>query len=383
VIDLAASVKNATAMGVTGSSAVEVAAASVLIVDDTPANLFAFGEALRPHCEALVLAASGQEALALVAKQEFAVILLDMMMPGMDGLETLSRMRERGLIGSTPVIMISAADLTRENVARAYGLGAIDFVTKPVYPEVLRGKINACMSLHLANQTLRRREADLQMKDRQIAMLAHDLRNPLNTISAGTQVLMRLADGERAKREQLIARMARGAQRMDAMIRDLLDCARAGSGAIVVAREVMDLGNLTRELVEEFVIADPERRIELTTAGPITGHWDRARLYQALSNLVGNATRYGHGAASISVTGDHSTVEVSVHNDGPPIAADLLPVIFEPFRRGNGGDDTGLGLGLYIVRAIAHAHGGEVSVASSSQEGTTFKLCLPRGPVRE
>src|SRR5437763_1675940 len=113
-------------MGVTGSSAVEVAAASVLIVDDTPANLFAFGEVLRPHCEALVLAASGQEALALVKKPEFAVILLDMMMPGMDGLETLSRMRESGLIGSTPVIMISAADLARENVARAYGLGAID-----------------------------------------------------------------------------------------------------------------------------------------------------------------------------------------------------------------------------------------------------------------
>ena len=370
-------------MDVTDSSAVQVPPGRVLVVDDAPASLFAFGEVLKPHCEALVLAMFGQEALDLVTKQEFAVILLDMMMPGMDGLETLSRMRASGLIGSTPVIMITAADLTRENVVRAYGLGAIDFVTKPVYPEVLRGKVTSCISLHLANRALRRCDAELQMKDRQIAVLAHDLRNPLNTISTGTQMLMRLGETEKARREQLLARMARGAQRMDAMIRDLLDCARAGSGAMSIVREVMDLGDLARELVEEFVIADPERRIELTTAGPITGAWDRARLYQALSNLVGNATRYGHGTASIRVAGDRSTVEVSVHNDGPPIAADLLPVIFEPFRRGDGGDDTGLGLGLYIVRAIAHAHGGEVSVASSLEEGTTFRLCLPTEALPE
>jgi two-component system, sensor histidine kinase and response regulator len=378
---MAASTENARDMGVRGSSAVRAAAARILVIDDAPANLFAFGEVLKPLCEELIVTASGQEALELVAKQEFAVVLLDMMMPDMDGLETLSRMRATELIGSTPVIMITAAELTREAVSRAYALGAIDFITKPVYPEVLRGKVTSCMSLQLANQELRRREADLQMKDRQIAMLAHDLRNPLETISAGARLLGRLGESEKARRDQILARMARGARRMDSMIRDLLDCARVGSGAIPVAREQMDLGDLARELMEEFVIADPERRIQLTTAGRINGAWDRARLYQALSNLVGNATRYGRGTASISIAGGDSTVEVSVHNDGPPIPADLLPVIFEPFRRGAGNEDAGLGLGLYIVRAIAQAHGGEVSVASSSEEGTTFRLRLPSEPV--
>ena len=150
------------------------------------------------------------------------------------------------------------------------------------------------------------------------------------------------------------------------MIRDLLDYARAGSGAIPIVRDRMDLAELARDLVDEFEIADPNRRIDLTRSGETTGSWDRTRLYQALSNLVGNATHYGHGDASITVGGDGRHVEIAVHNSGPPISLDLLPVIFEPFRRGGGGGGAGLGLGLYIVRAIAQAHGGDVTVTSSA-----------------
>jgi signal transduction histidine kinase len=307
------------------------------------------------------------------------------MMPGMDGFETLSRMREGVVIRSTPVLMITARDLNRAEVDRAYALGVIDFVTKPVYPEVLRGKVASCVSLYVANRELRRREAALSMKDRQIAVLAHDLRNPLTTITAAIHLLGRLPESDpaqaQAKKEKLLLRVERGLTRMDGMIRDLLDYARAGSGAIPIVRERMDLADLARDLVDEFEIADPNRRIDLTRSGETTGSWDRTRLYQALSNLVGNATHYGHGDASITVGGDGRHVEIAVHNSGPPISLDLLSVIFEPFRRGGGGNGAGLGLGLYIVRAIAQAHGGDVTVTSSADLGTTFKLRLPTEPA--
>jgi len=236
------------------------------------------------------------------------------------------------------------------------------------------------VSLYVANRELRRREAALSMKDRQIAVLAHDLRNPLNTVTAAVQLLARLPESDQARKEQLLGRVERGLKRMDGMIRDLLDYARAGSGAIPIVRERMDLVDLARDLVDEFEIADPDRRIDLMRSGETTGAWDRARLYQALSNLVGNATHYGHGNASVAVAGADGHVEISVHNGGPPIAPDLLPVIFEPFRRG-GVDSAGLGLGLYIVRAIAQAHGGDVTVTSAAERGTTFTLRLPTEPA--
>jgi len=367
-----------------GHSEHEAGTAKILVVDDTPGNLFAFRELLGPLGHRIFEAASGQDAMALIARHEFAVILLDVMMPGMDGFETLSRMREGVVIRSTPVIMITARDLNRAEVDRAYALGVIDFLTKPVYPEVLRGKVASCVSLHVANRELRRREAALSMKDRQIAVLAHDLRNPLTTVTAAIHLLGRLPESDQAqaqaRKEQLLLRVERGLTRMNGMIRDLLDYARAGSGAIPIVRERMDLADLARDLVDEFEIADPNRRIDLTRSGETTGSWDRTRLYQALSNLVGNATHYGHGDASIAVGGDGRHVEIAVHNSGPPISPDLLSVIFEPFRRGAGGDGAGLGLGLYIVRAIAQAHGGDVSVTSSAEVGTTFTLRLPTEP---
>jgi len=361
-----------------GKGEQEAPIAKILVVDDRPGNLFAFRELLEPLGHGILEATTGEEAIALIARHEFAVILLDVMMPAMDGFATLSRMRERLLIRSTPVIMITARDLRGEEVERAYALGVIDFVTKPVHAEVLRGKVASCVSLHVANRELRRREAALNMKDRQIAVLAHDLRNPLNTVTAAVQLLARMPEADERK-GPLLARVERGLTRMNGMIRDLLDYARAGTGAIPIVRERMDLGDLARDLIDEFEIADPDRRIDLSRSGETTGSWDRARLYQALSNLVGNATHYGHGNASIAVVGDGSDVEISVHNGGPPILPDLFPVIFEPFRRGDG-DGPGLGLGLYIVRAIARAHGGDVTVMSSAEQGTTFTLRLPSEP---
>ena len=347
----------------------------ILSVDDTPANLYAVRALLEPMGHTVVDALSGAEALDLARAEEFAVVLLDVMMPGMDGMETLRRLRTISSVRHTPVILVTARDINLSEIEQAYALGAVDYISKPVPGEILRGKVNALASAYETHRALRSRDAALAVKDRQIAILAHDLRNPLSTLQAGLQVLRR--SHAESTTASTLDRLDRAAERMGGMIRDLLDFARAGTGAMPILPAPMDLGVLCREVLEEFETADPERKIELTIGGDLSGEWDRARLYQSLSNLVGNATHYGRGRAKVGVRGLDEHVELVVHNGGPPIPKDLLPVIFRPFERGQD-DGTGLGLGLYIVDAITRAHGGTVSVASSEASGTTFTLRVPR-----
>ena len=348
--------------------------AKILAIDDLQANLLAVSAVLEPLGHRIVEATSGAAALEAAARDEFAVILLDIMMPEMDGFETLVRLRTVPLARHTPVIFLTAYDLDPRMVERAYALGAVDYVPKPITPLVLRGKVSALVSLYRRGKEIRNRGAALAAKDRHIAMLAHDLRNPLASILTLAKLLERNAADDKTRHRA--DRIGRAAERMDHMVQDLLDYARARADAIPITPAEMDLGELCRELAEELELADPDREIEIETAGDLTGVWDRPRLYQAISNLAGNAIRYGGGRAAIRARRVEDHVEVSVHNDGPAIEPELLPVIFEPFERGDR-EGRGLGLGLYIVREIIQAHGGRVSVDSSDRSGTIFVLTLP------
>ena len=348
----------------------------VLVVDDTPANLLALSAILEPLSCEVVEARSGLAALhAASLDADFALVLLDVMMPGMDGFETLTRLRKLTGGDPPPVVLLTAHDLEGKEIDRAYGLGAIDYVRKPVSPAMLRGKVAAFLALHRAGRELRRQGAAIVAKDRHIAVLAHDLRTPLSTVTVASQLLLRHAD-EPDRVRSFAERLSRSANRMNEMVGGLLDYARAGAGTIPIAPVFLDLGDLCRDLAEEFRLADANRQISVVTDGVLAGEWDRGRLYQALSNLVGNATRYGAGKADIRVQRVGDAIEIAVHNDGPPISPDLLPRIFDPFERGLE-DGAGLGLGLYIVRGIARLHGGEVTVHSDAGAGTTFVLQLP------
>jgi signal transduction histidine kinase len=352
--------------------------AKLLAVDDIPANLVVVSAILGPLGHQIVEARSGAEALARAGREEFAVILLDLMMPEMDGLETLERLRHIPLAKHTPVILMSAYDLDLAATEKAFELGAIDCVSKPVAPSLLRGKVAALASLYRRGLELRRRAAALAAKDRQIAVLAHDLRNPLTTVTASAALLQRRAT--EARDRTLAERVGRAAGRMNEMIQGLLDFARVNAGTIRTAFAPMEMYDVCRDLAEGFELVEGEPCVEVTNVGDTAGEWDRARIFQALSNLVGNATRYGGGRASVHLERRGREVRVAVHNDGPPIPPDVLPRIFEPFERGVA-DGSGLGLGLYIVREIARAHQGDIEVVSSPTEGTTFTLTLPIRPT--
>ena len=214
-----------------------------------------------------------------------------------------------------------------------------------------------------------------------IGVLSHDLRAPLAAVVAGA-ALLAIPEDHPERRARVVTRILNSAQRMERMIGDLLDLTRARlGGTIPITRRRTDLKELCDEVILESGTARPGAALRLDTRGHLVGNWDADRLAQAVSNLVGNAIQYGDDTPVTLTAEEHNgAVVLAVHNGGAPIPPSVIPSIFEPLARG-GSDGGGhsIGLGLFIARAIVSAHGGEIDVSSSSDQGTTFTVRLPKG----
>jgi PAS domain S-box-containing protein len=220
-----------------------------------------------------------------------------------------------------------------------------------------------------------------EFQERFLAILGHDLRNPLASIHVGAGVLRQRVTDPAAKR--IIDRIHSSSERMSRMIGQILDLTRARlAGGLELDRRPLDLREVIAGVVEELRPLHPSRTIEFRCP-PLPGIWDPDRLGQVFSNLVGNALAYGDPATPVTIDGriEGRLVTVVVHNQGTPIPPELQAMIFSPFRRGRedarSSKTTGLGLGLYISREVAVAHGGNIDLRSSLAEGTTFRVILP------
>jgi signal transduction histidine kinase len=218
-----------------------------------------------------------------------------------------------------------------------------------------------------------------------LAILGHDLRSPLGAVLMSSEFM--LQTGELVEPHlSLTTRIVSSAKRMNRMVEDLLDFTRSRLGAgLPIERSAMDVGRATIDAVAEMASAQPASVLRVETKGDLRGEWDPGRLSQLLANLIGNAVQYGTPQAPIGVTAEGNADEVvlRVHNSGPAIPAAELPRLFDPLKRlAAGTTPTGhssnLGLGLYIAERIVTAHGGRISVDSSSEAGTTFTVSLPR-----
>ncbi len=213
-----------------------------------------------------------------------------------------------------------------------------------------------------------------------IGMLGHDLRNPLSAVKTGVQ-LIRATQCEPLMLEKSLARIERSTDRMARMVDQLLEFARTRAGAsIPIVRQPCALGDICQDAVEELRQGHPESSIEVLIADPARGMWDRDRLAQAVSNLGGNALVHGDPRLPVTIRLARigQRAELDVHNFGAPIRDTRL--LFDPFRRATYGKSSGtqgLGLGLYITRQVILAHGGQIDVFSSGEEGTSFKIALP------
>ncbi len=222
------------------------------------------------------------------------------------------------------------------------------------------------------------------MEERELllAVLGHDLRAPLNTIMLGVSLVQRRPEPLSASSARNFERMALAARRMDRMISDLTDLTKLRvSGGLPLDRQDFDLHALVQDLAAELRAVHPQRELKAELVGPGEGVWDRNRVFRLLTNLVNNAMAYGAPGTPVTIRvegRDPARVTLCVHNEGAPISSELRPYLFEPYRKS--GPASGTGLGLYIVRQIAHAHGGSVNVESTAEQGTTFRVQMPRRP---
>jgi signal transduction histidine kinase len=223
-------------------------------------------------------------------------------------------------------------------------------------------------------------------RDLFLAILSHDLRNPIGSMKMSAQLTLNIGPLNE-RQTMLVSQIIASAGRATEIIDHLLDLTRArlGSGLQVV-KKPMDMAFVSRQLVDEMRAMYPSRTFQLEISGETEGKWDKARIGQVFSNLLGNAVQYGFKDLPIGVTikGDPEAILVSVHNDGVPIPPEAVEGIFNSLTRGGGeksadvGESTNLGLGLYITKQIVTAHGGTVGVTSSEKNGTTFTALFPR-----
>jgi signal transduction histidine kinase len=224
-----------------------------------------------------------------------------------------------------------------------------------------------------------------QSRDMFLGVLGHDLRNPIAAVLMAARRMTKQSAAD-DKNNRMAGQIALTMERATSILDDLLELTRSTFGAeIPLRRAQMDIGVLGSQIVEEMHSLSDARQIEITALGETRGKWDRARLGQVFSNLIGNALQYSPVASTIAVRieGEADHVSVSVHNDGDAIPPDEQKSIFKPLTRGadrasSSSRSTNLGLGLFITHKIITAHGGTISVRSTPNAGTTFKLILPR-----
>ncbi len=389
------------------------APASVLVVDDTPANLVAMQAVLQPLGVRIVEARTGVEAIEAVEREDFAVVLLDVQMPGMDGFEVARRMRASPGGAEVPIIFLTAIHREEEYARRGYASGAADYLTKPLDPDVLRARVKAFVALFRQRERLRerqvgertrerdealqrlaallesertaRRDAEIanRAKDEFLATVSHELRTPLNAILGWATIArgyVQSAEGERAL--TVIERNARAQMRI---IEDVLDVGRMTSGGLRL--EVSE--TQVRDAVDDALLAigpaAESKGVRVTvTAAPATVPVvaDPERLRQIVWNLLSNAVKFtaGGGSVEVSTRQDDRYVEIRVQDDGVGIDPEFLPHVFEPFRQADSSTARrhgGLGLGLAIVHRLVEAHGGTIEAQSELGKGSSFTVRLP------
>jgi signal transduction histidine kinase len=376
---------------------------SILIADDLRANLLALEATLQPLGQRVVSARSGAEALALAEAEEFAVALMDVQMPVLDGFETVAMIRRHPRNKALPVIFITAFHNEREFMARGYDLGAVDYITKPFDPDFLRAKVAFFVELYqrgklLEEQAARLREKDRlaaeqlasrqaaelasQAKDDFLAMVSHELRTPLTAIVGWVELLQagRLDAPAQVRALEAIRRCGHAQSQL---IDELLDVSRIVNGSFTIERAPIDLREVVSEAAETLRAAARDKQVGIELMGadePLIIDGDGQRLQQVVWNLVDNALKFSRpqGAVEVRARKNAASAELVVRDQGHGIDAAFLPHVFERFKQGAGLHRTGLGLGLAIAKHIVEQHHGTIRAESAGRgQGATFTVTLP------
>jgi signal transduction histidine kinase len=392
---------------------------NILLVDDQPARLLSYESILSSLDQNLVMAHSGAEALERLMAQEFAVVLLDVNMPGMDGFETASLIHEHPRYEKTPIIFITGVHVSELDRLLGYKVGAVDYVAIPVVPEILRSKVAVLVELYCQRRELRKlnrslEEANARLaqahstlqvektleleqlnttlreanrhKDEFLAMLAHELRNPLAPILNAVQ-LMRNPQLPAAQLTWAREVIERQLGHLTKLVDDLLDVSRITRGKINVSRKPVELATVIARAVETVEPMLSRQRHELIVSvepEPLYIDGDLTRLTQIVGNILSNAIKYTDAGGRIELTAGSigERIEIRIRDNGIGIDPAVLPAVFDLFTQSsqlNGRGQTGLGIGLALAKRLVQMHGGEVRAHSDGPgKGSEFTVLLPR-----
>ena len=395
---------------------------SVLLVDDQPSDLAALERHLAPFALNLVKAASGEEALQLLADKDFALVLMDVRMPGLDGFATARLIREHEATRRVPLILLTGTPREAPAVTNGYLSGAVDWLSKPVEPETLRAKVRVFVDLYRERESLRRQQDALHQREREVlearsqraeedrerlltelreavrlrdeflSVASHELKTPLTPLALRLQLLR-----QEVERELETARVPRlrghleaadrQVRRLTLLVDSLLDATRITSGRLTLRQEDdVNLAAIVREVVASFETQAVRAHcpLELDVPGRVLGRWDVMRLEQVVTNLLSNALKFGAGCpVLVHLREQDGMARLTVSDAGIGMDAEMHARLFGRFERGvSERHYGGLGLGLFISREIVRALGGHIHVESAPGQGATFTVelpCTPRG----
>jgi signal transduction histidine kinase len=401
---------------------------NILLVDDNPANLLSLETILQAPDRNLVRASSGGEALKYLLNKDAAVILMDVRMPNMDGLETAALIRVRERTRDVPIIFLTAYDSAgKAHFAEGYALGAVDYIVKPIDQGALKSKVAVFVELYRKTKQIEELYADLQghaaaleqeivdrkraekeraesllraqasqakaeeanrLKDDFLATVSHELRAPL-TAMLGWVALMRKGSLDKECQERALETVERNVRTQKKLVEDLLDISSIGAGNFPLDLEPVHLYHVIESAVESIRPEAEAKGVRLQmTLDPAVHMFmlDSSRFQQVIWNLVQNAVKFtpSGGAVEVRLKYVNGQAEIEVVDTGVGIAHEFLPFVFDRFRQANGSITRrhgGLGLGLAIVRSLVEMHGGTVGVESAGEgQGSTFRITLPPPP---
>ena len=399
----------------------------VLIVDDEERNLDALEVMLAPSGCSFVRAASADEALLALLRYDFAAMILDIRMPGMSGIELADLIKQRRRSQDVPILFLTAHLVEDADVLRGYGVGAVDYLSKPIRPEILRSKIAVFIELHRktkalaalndalhkeiserqtaqrmleqANQELERRvaertvaltiardEAERQsrLKDEFLATLSHELRTPMNAILGWLSMLTK--GGAKDDAEQAIEIIQRNAQMQAKLIEDLLEMNKLSSGEVHLELAATDVAAVIKSAMQSLKPAADSKGVAIAVlVDPSTPriNADARRIQQIVWNLLHNAVKFTPegGRVDVTLTREPRQVRVCVKDTGQGITPDFLPYVFDRFRQADSSTTRGawgLGIGLSIAKHLVELHGGSIQASSPGPGlGATFNVDFP------
>lgn len=377
----------------------------ILVVDDSPDNLFLVQTILEEEGYEILLAEDGPSALDEIETQPPELVLLDVMMPGMDGFQVTKRIRSNTKLPFIPILLITAYD--QPSVVQGLDTGADDFIRKPVEVDELLARVRSLLRL---KHSVDERDQIARQREDFVSWMTHDLRTPIVAADRMLTLFNQGALGELpAQMQEAITTMARSNRNLLAMVNTLLEVYRYEAGRKILSFTTLDVGQLLKEVVEELAPLAEEKNLflklhlpqkieaqkligaasvevqdqeEIAQNAPVSESYkvvgDRMELHRVFTNLVGNGIKFtDNGGVDVSLNVNNDQLAIAIADTGSGISPEEQKIVFDRFRQGNH-KRSGSGLGLHLSRRIILAHQGTIELSSEVGKGSIFTVCLPK-----